>query len=396
MKVNIKHRLQIFADEYVRLMKLIIHDQGLLLFFLFLPLAYPIVYSLIYNPELVRDVKMVVVDNDRTPYSRRLVRDMDATQEAKVIGYAANMTEAKEAMHSHQCYAILEIPEGLEQKVGRGDKAAIPMYCEMSLLLRYRGFLVASTNIAAKLGAEIQATTAEDNIPLSSSMLTGDVMPISSVSMGNIESGFCSFIMPGIIILILQQCIILAIGMMGGAYHEHPQLLGENMLSERPAVLTSMLARILSCITMLIVPVIFLVYYVPWIFSLPMSFNILERFLFLLPMILGSCLLGLTVQGLVSQRENIIIIWVATSVAFLFLSGLTWPRYAMSPFWSAIGDLIPATWGIEGFIRMNTNGGSLAQQSHAFMMEWVLVAFYGVTAWIVQRFILPRRLRHNN
>lgn len=375
---------------------MIIHDQGLLLFFLFLPLAYPIVYSLIYNPEVVRDVAMVVVDNDRTPYSRKLVRDMDATQEARVIGYAANLTEARQAMNSHECYAILEIPEGFARKVGRGEPAGVPMYCEMSLLLRYRGFLVASTNIAAKLGAELQTATAEENIPLSASMLTGDIMPISSVSMGNIESGFCSFVMPGIIILILQQCIMLAIGMMGGAYHEHPELAGTDYFAAKPTVITSMLARIMASCTILIVPVIFLIYYVPWIFSLPMSFNVFERFLFLVPMVLGSCLLGLTLQGLVSQRENIFIIWVATSVVFLFLSGLTWPRFAMSPFWKAIGSLVPATWGIEGFIRMNTNGGTLAQQSHAFVMEWLLVLLYGITAWLTQRFIMPHRLKSHH
>lgn len=46
---------------------MVTHDIGIILFLLFLPLAYPIIYSLIYNPELVKDVPLVVVDNDRTP-----------------------------------------------------------------------------------------------------------------------------------------------------------------------------------------------------------------------------------------------------------------------------------------------------------------------------------------
>ena len=121
------------------------HDGGILLFFLFLPLAYPILYSLIYNPELVRDVKMVVVDHDMTATSRELVRRIDACQEAYVIGYAADLNEGRRAMDSHECYAILEIPEGFERRIGRLETGNAVMYCEMSLLLRYRGFLVAAT-----------------------------------------------------------------------------------------------------------------------------------------------------------------------------------------------------------------------------------------------------------
>ena len=75
---------------YCREFKMVTHDVGIILFFMFLPLAYPIIYSLIYNPELVKEVQMVVVDHDRTPLSRELVRKMDACDQADVIGYAAD------------------------------------------------------------------------------------------------------------------------------------------------------------------------------------------------------------------------------------------------------------------------------------------------------------------
>ena len=35
---------------------LVFHDAGLMLFFFALPTAYPIVYSLIYNPEVVKEM----------------------------------------------------------------------------------------------------------------------------------------------------------------------------------------------------------------------------------------------------------------------------------------------------------------------------------------------------
>ena len=38
---------------YCREFKLIIKDKGLMLFLCFLPLVYPVLYSLIFNPEVV-------------------------------------------------------------------------------------------------------------------------------------------------------------------------------------------------------------------------------------------------------------------------------------------------------------------------------------------------------
>ena len=90
-----------FIEVYVREFKLVFSDQGILLFLLFLPLGYPVIYSLIYNPELVREVRMVVVDHDRSQKSRELVRNLDACQEINVIGYAADMGEGKEAIRAH-------------------------------------------------------------------------------------------------------------------------------------------------------------------------------------------------------------------------------------------------------------------------------------------------------
>lgn len=390
---KIRYKFQQLFFVYRHEFYLTFHDGGILLFFLFLPLIYPILYSLIYNPEVVRDVKMIVVDHDMTPTSRELVRRMDATQETWIIGYAADLNEARRAMDSHNCYAILEIPEGFERKIGRLETGNAVMYCEMSLLLRYRGFLVASTNVAMDMGAEITAERIEEIAPLAETLGPEDIMPIGNISMGNIENGFDSFIMPGIVILILHQCLILASCMAGGAKREDPHLIGYRPVNEMPSVLMTMLGQMLCYMTIIFVPSIFLYHYVPLIFSFPMAGNPFEQLVFLLPMVIASLSLGFMLQGFVAQRESVFVFWVVTSVIFLFLSGLTWPRFAMPGFWKALSDLVPATWGLEGFIRMNTNGASLAQVRSEYINLWILSGAYFVIAYCVHRWAIRPKLR---
>ncbi len=68
MKSPLKHISDWFlalARVFRREFAIVISDAGALLFFIGLPLAYPIVYTLIYNPEVVNKVAVAVVDDSR-------------------------------------------------------------------------------------------------------------------------------------------------------------------------------------------------------------------------------------------------------------------------------------------------------------------------------------------
>ena len=52
----------IWKDE----MRQIFKDEGVLIFFILVPLGYPLLYSWIYNNEVVREVPVVVVDDSLT------------------------------------------------------------------------------------------------------------------------------------------------------------------------------------------------------------------------------------------------------------------------------------------------------------------------------------------
>lgn len=257
----------------------------------------------------------------------------------------------------------------------------------MSLLLRYRSLLFSLTDLQMAEGADILASDVS-NLGAATLAPDQDPMPIDGFALGNLESGFDSFIMPGVIILILQQCIVLAVAMLGGAKHENPGLIGYNPINRGPSVVVDMLAKGACYIVILALPMIWLLHYVPVIFQFPMCGNPVEIFAFVLPMVIASVFLGFVMQAFCSERESIFVIWVATSIIFLFLSGITWPRYAMSPFWSRISDLVPATWGLNGFILMNSNGASLSDVSWIWDKLWILALFYGLIAWAVQRFIV--------
>ena len=119
-----------------------------------------------------------------------------------------------------------------------------------------------------------------------------------------------------------------------------------------------------------------------------MAGNTLQEIAFILPMMIASCGLGYVYQAFVSEREEVFISWVFTSIIFLFLSGLIWPRYAMPPVWKALSAICPATWGVEGFIKMNANGSTLAQVRTEYINLWILAGAWWIVGWAVRKWVV--------
>lgn len=373
--------------------RLVFSDMGVILFFFFLTLMYPVVYTLIYNPETLKDIPIVVVDHSRTAESRELTRMVDATDAMKVYDYAPDMAAARAIQNSHESFGILEIPADYAKNLGRGEQSVVTFYSDMSLLLRYRTFVGSLTEIQLALGSKIQ--TADINqLGLVGQGVGGAPISSEAIMLGDPTQGFASFIIPGILVLILQQSMILGVTMLSAGSSERRRRNGGIDPLDIPAgPVTTVFGRTM-CYLCLYLPIcIYVLDLVPMMFNLPHIGHLTDYLLFILPMLLASSFLAITISVFVTERESSMLVVVFTSVVFLFISGLTWPRYAMNEFWQLVSGAIPATWGIEGFIRMNSNGSVLAQESHPYMMLWILAGVYFLTAVVMTRFLYPSKYK---
>lgn len=369
------------------------HDVGVMLFFFFLTLMYPVIYTLIYNPETVRDIPVAIVDKSRTPSSRDLARMVDATDAMAIYDYAPSLADARKLHAEHKVYGILEIPEDYDKKLGRRQQAVVTFYSDMGLLLRYRAFVGALTDVQLAVGSEIRQ--AEINaIGLPAQSLGSSPVKSEAVMLGDPTQGFASFIIPGILVLIIQQSLILGVSMLAaGSSERRRRNGGRDPMAVDAGPAATILGKVLCYICIYLPVCIYVLHIVPVMFSLPHIGHLGDYLMFIIPMLLAASFLAITISIFVTERESSMLVVVFTSVVFLFLSGLTWPRYAMNGFWQLLGDCIPATWGVEGFIRMNSNGSLLAQESHPYMMLWLLAAVYFITAYLTTRYLYPERRR---
>lgn len=379
----------IWKDE----LKNVFRDAGVLIFFFLVPLAYPLLYSFIYNNEVVRDAKLVVVDQSDSYLSREFTRRVNATADVEVVSTCTDMAEAKRYLDEKKAYGILYFPESFSKEVYRGEQATVSLYCDMSSLLFYKAFLLSATEVSLDLGREIQLSRLSSSSEKQDE-ITVNPIPYESVALFNPQNGFASFLVPAILILVIQQTLVLGIGMLGGTVREEnrletlPQSVGRHFHGTLRIVfgksLTYLMIYILVCIWALAV--------VPKLFALPQIGDPLTLLLFVLPYLLACIFFAMTLAGFMTTRESPMLVFVFTSVLFLFISGISWPKEAIPPFWKALGCLFPSTPGIQGFVRINTCGATLNEVAFEYRMLWVQAGIYFLSACLIQRRALARHL----
>ncbi len=352
----------------------IFHDQGLITFCLVVPLVYPIIYAFLYNGETVREVPTVVVDECNTAMSREFLRHVDATADVDILSHAQNMENARR----REAYGVIYIPRDFEKRIVRGDQSYINIYVDMSGMLYYKAILSATTNVSLAMNAEIKASRKAINY--------------EDVSLYNPQNGFAGFLIPAVLVLLLQQTLILGIGMARGTEVELRRFTGiDSLLHVSDAQLVT-LGTALAFLLVYVPVSIWVLGVIPKMFALNSIGNFWQLWAFMLPYLLACLFFALSISSLCRQRESIILLAVFTSVPFLFLSGVSWPGSNMPAFWKNISYVIPSTFAINGYVKLNSMGAHLPQVWTEWRALWIQAGAWFLVAWFsVVRQLWPDR-----
>ena len=133
-----------------------VKDEGVLIFFIIVPIVYPILYSWIYNNEAIHEVPVVVVDDSHSSLSRKFIRMCDASPDVKVAFYAQDMEEAKSLVSRQIVKGIYYIPSEFDNELNRLQQGVISVYCDMSLMLAYKAIFQTAQMVSMQMGSEIK------------------------------------------------------------------------------------------------------------------------------------------------------------------------------------------------------------------------------------------------
>ena len=182
-------------------------DQGVLIFFILVPLVYPLIYAFIYTNETIREVPAVAVDNSRSSLSREYLRKVDATPDVNIVTYCADMEEAKLMMKDRKAYGVIYIPADFSDNIARGKQTQVSLYCDMSGLLYYKALLLANTNVSLAMNADIKVERAGNSTERQDE-ITAYPIEYEDVALYNPTNGFAAFLIPVVLMLIIQSILL--------------------------------------------------------------------------------------------------------------------------------------------------------------------------------------------
>lgn len=392
---NIYKGLQNACYIWRREMHQIVKDEGVLIFFIIVPLVYPLLYSWIYNNETVHDVPVVVVDQSHTQLSRKFIRMCDASADVRVAYYAQDLDEAKSLVSRQLVKGIYLIPSDFQSNLYRGQQGVISVYCDMSLMLTYKAIFQTATMVSMQMGSDLQKQlgghyTAREEAIAARPLDYADV-PVFSPS-----GGYGSFILPGVLILILQQTLVLGIGLSAGtARDENPY---RNLIpvgdSRYESTLSIVLGKGMCYLMVYAVMGTWLVAAVPRIFHFPQLATWQSLLTMMLPYTLACIFFGMVMSCMVKYRENVMLLMVFVSVPLLFLTGISWPLSNIPSYWQGVSWLFPSTFGARAYVRLNSMGATLGDILTEYRILWIQAGVYFVLACAVYRFQIFLARKH--
>lgn len=373
-------------------LKSVFKDQGVLIFFFLVPLAYPILYAFIYTNETVREVPVVVVDLSHSSLSRKFLRNVDASADLHIVAYCSDLEEAKEIMRQKGAYGTIYIPEHFSDDIVKGIQTQVQIYCDMSGLLYYKALLSTCTDVSLEMNKRIKISRLGNTTDRQDEVGT-QPLEYENVALFNPQNGFASFLIPAVLILIIQQTLLLGIGLAAGTARENNRFRDLVPLNKRyHGTLRIVLSKSLVYFMIYMLMGTYILCAVPRMFSLIQIPQPDVLFAFLIPYLLACIFFAMTASIAIRNRETCMLIFVFTSLPLLFISGISWPRAAVPSFWRYVSWLFPSTFGINGFVRINSMGATLQEILFEYRALWLQTGIYFLTTcWVYRHQILLSR-----
>lgn len=396
LKRIIKEGLHDMSVIWANEMKMTVKDEAVLIFFLLASTIYPLLYSWIYNNEVVREVPVAVVDYSHSAESREFIRLCNASPDVKVAYHCTSLTEAKDLVGRQEAKGVLYFPSDFDTNIHRGEQAHVSVFCDMSLMLTYKAIFQTAQAVSSQMGSEIQLarstgfTDRDDEVTVRP--LEFDEVPIF-----NPAGGYGSFLLPAVLILVIQQTLLLGIGLAAGTSRENNRY-GELIPIDRHyrGLFRIVGGKALCYFMIYALVAAYLTMILPTLFHFPLLGSLRSLIGLMVPYILACIFFGITLSCLVRYRENVMLLVVVTSLPFLFLSGISWPSEGIPAFWKGISWLLPSTFGVKGYIAVNSMGATLQDISTEYFALWAQSLIYFFTSCLFYKVQIDRAIKQQD
>lgn len=387
MKLRFSGLVQIIKRE----LEIISKDFDLIMMLLIAPIFYSLLYGSFYLYKTETEVPIAVLDMDRTVVSQRFISDLDANELLKVTDRILDFENAKDKLLSDEVQGVIIIPEDFESQIKSNKGTEIKLYLNTQRFLPSNDINKAVNEVVLDYSrrARLRAFELKGINPKQAEEII-EPLRDNIKFLFNPATTYGDFLIPAILVLILQQTLFMGLGESIAKERE----LGT--LSNWYSAANHSTAAALTGKGMLYL----LIYFCYAIFFFIIDFSLFKInfagnyfLLFTVTMLFLISMISLSIFAASFFKRKILALQVIsfTSYPIFFLTGYAWPDFAMpkSLYW--ISQLIPSTPFFDIYNRITFTGAGYLEIKSALLHLLILTL-----AGLALAFYRMRKLFTNN
>jgi ABC-2 type transport system permease protein len=356
---------------------LVVLRDPLTLFFMFVP---PLIQLIAFGFALDTDVKnlsLVVLDEDRTVDSRQIVERFVNTGTFKLKGEVSSPEELSSAIREGKAYVGIDIPPGFTRDLHAGRTARVQVIIDGSN----------STIASAALNTSLGVTFRESILQLLGKTGGTDVpIEVRPQILYNPAMRSPNFFVPGVIGLVLQIATVFATAMSLVRERERGTL--EQLLVSPLSRWGLMLGKLTPYLVISVLMGVGLFVAMVFVFKVPIAGSVSALMVSVIFYVFALLSLGLLISTRAKNQMQAMQMSMLFILPSVFFSGFIFPRETMPWIFYAIGSCLPATYFIELMRGIILRGATLEE----FWLNIVVLAGMGLALFTLCAFQFKRKI----
>jgi ABC-2 type transport system permease protein len=369
-----------FVAEWRRVLAI----PGAFIVFVVSPLIYGIYYPQPYLNQILRKIPIVVVDNDHSEISRRIVQTLDASGATNVTIRAEGLSQARATLDRGQAFAVVEISPNTERDVLKGRIVHVPIYADATYLFVFRTISSGIATAINTLSSELAAGGARtDGSLIKATLASSSPTDVLLQPIFNPVGGYGSYIVPAAFVLILQQVLLIGASL----------LTVVTMAQRTGGAFATVLGRGVAHLTIFLPALALYFVVLPHVYGFSTLGDPLQLFALVSVFTLATSFMGQAAGAWFKYPETPTLIFLGTSLPQLFLTGFSWPREAIPEAAQVVGYIFPSDFAIDGIVRINQLGATLWEVVRDWRALWIQAIVYFALA-VMSVFLIKRKQAH--
>ena len=370
-----------------------IFSNGVLLAIFFgAPIGYGILFGYVYQQAKVKDLPIVIIDQDRSPATDKIIDAFEDNEGLYVVDVRSTAGNIVTEMPTEQYAAVITLPTDFEKQVLQKQHPEIRVDLNMANIVNAN---TASNHINTVLmtlnaGFEIEALKKQGMHPVQAKA-SYESFKINFNKIYNSTGNYVTFMLPGILAAIMQQVIFLAMALSFSRDFEDGYF----------KILTQHSTSSLYNILLKAIPFLLMLPFI-WLFvSLLFPYFKITADIFNFPMLILTILLTLASMfigmlfsiAIPSQLKATELLMVISTPAFI-LSGFTWPTAAIPTLITNVAQFIPVTQFLSGFRKIAFYGGDLASIAHEIYLLLLIIGVAFVAMVLLLQYKINKTVKN--